>query len=428
MADNLCRDTGNVNGGTMRHLSSESGFDDISPTGRISPDRAGAARREDSRMADVDLQAIIGPRKYVQGRGVLQTIGPQVADLGKDALVIADDNVWGLVGKKLERSFKGAKVRLVKEVFGGEASHPEIDRMAQAAKKAKAAVVVGVGGGKTLDAAKAVGHQIGGSWVTVPTVASTDAPTSALSVIYTDDGIFQEYVFFPRNPDLVLVDTELCANAPYRYLVSGMGDALATWVEARATAEARKSTMAGGAPTMAALALARLCWDTLLSYGFLARHAAEQHVVTPALEKVVEANTLLSGVGFESGGLAAAHAIHNGLTALPQTHHYMHGEKVNFGTLTQFALEDRPTKEINEFVGFCMSVGLPTTLEDLDLGGVAKAELMAVAKAATAPGETIHNMPFSVTPQMVVDAMIAADSYARAYEQQSGQLPAGRAP
>jgi glycerol dehydrogenase len=83
-----------------------------------------------------------------------------------------------------------------------------------------------------------------------------------------------------------------------------MGDALATWVEARATAEARKSTMAGGMPTMAGLALAKLSWDTLIDYGFSARQAAQQHVVTPALEKVVEANTLLSGLGFESGGLA----------------------------------------------------------------------------------------------------------------------------
>jgi glycerol dehydrogenase len=376
-------------------------------------------------MADVDAQAIIGPRKYVQGRGVLRTIGTYVGELGTDALVIADDNVWSLIGEKLDKSFKDANVRVTKEVFGGECSQREVERLAQAASKAKASVVVGVGGGKTLDTAKAAGHQAGSSWVTAPTVASTDAPTSALSVVYTDDGVFQEYVFFPRNPDLVLVDTELCANAPYRFLVSGMGDALATWVEARATAEARKSTMAGGAPTMAALALAKLCWDTLLSYGFLARHAAEQHVVTPALEKVVEANTLLSGLGFESGGLAAAHAVHNGLTALPQTHHFMHGEKVNFGTLTQFALEDRPTREINEFVAFCTSVGLPTTLEDLDLGKAGKDELMAVAKAATASGETIHNMPFKVTPQMVVDAMIAADSYARADKQQAAQQPAG---
>jgi glycerol dehydrogenase len=337
-------------------------------------------------MAELASQALIGPRKYIQGRGVMGSVGEHVGDLGKDAFVIADENVWGLVGSTVEGSLRGAEVNLIKEVFGGD--------------------------------------KAGLPWATAPTVASTDAPTSALAVIYTDDGVFEEYMFFPHNPDLVLVDTQLAANAPYRFLVSGMGDALATWLEARATAEARKSTMAGGAPTMAALALAKLCWDTLISYGFLARQAAEQHVVTPALEKVVEANTLLSGLGFESGGLAAAHAVHNGLTALPETHHFMHGEKVNFGTLTQLALEDRPTEEINDVIAFCMSVGLPTTLAELDLGQAGKDELLTVAKAATVSGETIHNMPFAVTADMVVDAMVAADAFSRAYQVQSGRQPA----
>ena len=355
---------------------------------------------------------------------MLASLGSHVAEIGKQPLVIADENVWKLAGDKLAASFSDAGVEFRREVFGGVCSHREIDRITEVARKGSADIVVGVGGGTTLDTAKAAGHQAGIAWATVPTVASTDAPTSALSVVYTDEGVFEEYVFFPHNPDLVLVDTEMCANAPYRFLVSGMGDALATWVEARATAEARKSTMAGGLPTMAGLALARLCWDTLIDYGFSARQAAQQHVVTPALEKVVEANTLLSGLGFESGGLAAAHAVHNGLTALPQLHHFMHGEKVNFGTLTQFALEDRPTREFNEFVSFCMSVGLPTTFADLDLGTVSREELETVAKAATAPGETIHNMPFAVTPGMVVDAMVAADAYSRAYLHESGHQPA----
>jgi glycerol dehydrogenase len=376
-------------------------------------------------MAETEaVQSLIAPRRYIQGRGVVASIGKHVAEIGRQPLLIVDENVWKLAGDTLSSSFKEAGVDVRREVFGGVCSHREIDRITEVARASGADVAVGVGGGTTLDTAKAVGHQAGIAWVTVPTVASTDAPTSALSVVYTDDGVFEEYVFFPHNPDLVLVDTELCAGAPFRFLVSGMGDALATWVEARATAESRKSTMAGGMPTMAGLALAKLSWDTLIAYGFSARQAAQQHVVTPALEKVVEANTLLSGLGFESGGLAAAHAVHNGLTALPQTHHFMHGEKVNFGTLTQFALEDRPTREFNEFVSFCMSVGLPTTLADLDLANVSREELLTVAKAATIPGETIHNMPFSVTSTMVVDAMVAADSYARAYQHESGQQAA----
>jgi glycerol dehydrogenase len=245
----------------------------------------------------------------------------------------------------------------------------------------------------------------------VPTVASTDAPTSALSVVYTDDGAFEEYRFFPHNPDVVIVDTEIAANAPYRFLVSGMGDALATWVEARAASQARATTMAGGVATMAGLALARLCWDTLLAYGPAAREAARHHVVTAALEKTVEANTLLSGLGFESGGLAAAHAVHNGLTAVPHTHAMMHGEKVNFSA------------EIDDLVAFSVTVGLPATLTEIGLGEADLETLSTVARAATVPGETIHNMPFTVTAKMTLDAMVAADAYAMSYRERHGVGP-----
>ena len=161
---------------------------------------------------------------------------------------------------------------------------------------------------------------------------------------------------------------------------------------------------------MTALQLARLCYETLIDYGLAAKLAVERQALTPAVEKVIEANTLLSGLGFESGGLAAAHSIHNGLTVLETTHHFYHGEKVAFGTISQLLLEDRPMDEVEEVVDFCISVGLPVTLEELDIGNVSREELRRVAEAACAPGETIHNMPFEVQPAMVLDAMLAADA------------------
>lgn len=244
-------------------------------------------------------------------------------------------------------------------------------------------------------------------------------------MVYDDDGAFLEYRFFGRNPDAVLVDTTIIAQAPVRFLVAGIGDGLSTFFEADASSTTRKPTMAGGPPLLAATTLARLCYDTLLENGLAARQACEHRVVTPALERVIQANTLLSGLGFESGGLAAAHSIHNGLTVLHETHDYWHGEKVAFGVIALLVLEGREHELVNEVVDFCLRVGLPVTLGDI--GVEADPETLGpVAEAACAEGETIHNEPFPVTPDMVVASMLAADAIGaerRASIERTTELP-----
>jgi glycerol dehydrogenase len=138
-------------------------------------------------------------------------------------------------------------------------------------------------------------------------------------------------------------------------------------------------------------------------------------VVTPAVERLIEANTLLSGLGFESSGLAAAHAIHNGLTAVPETHSFLHGEKVAFGVLTQLVLEGAPSTEIEEVLLFCSRVGLPVTLGGLGLAGATRDTVAKIAARAVAKGETIHNEPFEVDAVMVADALVAADCLGREF-------------
>ena len=294
--------------------------------------------------------------------------------------------------------------------FGGECSHREIEDVKEAAQRARAAVVVGAGGGKVLDTARAVAAELGLPVVNCPTVASSDAPCSALSVLYNDKGVVVDYRVYARNPDLVLVDTKVIACAPPRLLVAGMGDALATLFEARTAVEGHVKNMRGGASTRSALALAELCYRTLIDDGVDALAATENQAVTPALERVVEANTLLSGLGFESSGLAAAHSVHNGLTVVPGTHSYYHGEKVAFGTLVQLVLEGKPRAMIEEVLNFCREVGLPISLADVGLPSCEPDLLERVAKRAVAKGETIHNEPFQVQPAMVFDAIRAADA------------------
>lgn len=364
----------------------------------------------DVQNAEGSMTAVfISPRRYVQGRGALSKLGEELGRLeARRPLILRDAVVAGILGDALG-GIEGAFV----VDFRGQCSPEEIDRVAALARGEGADAVAGVGGGKALDVAKAVAYPEKMPLIIVPTVASTDSPTSSLAVIYSEEGEYQGTNFYERNPDCVLVDTEIVARAPVRFLVAGMGDALSTYVEAEAAVRTGAKTLSGGTPTEAALAITRLCYDLVMKHGMAARAAAEQGAVTPSVEKVVEANTLLSGLGFESGGVSAAHAFHNGLTILPDTHHCMHGEKVAFGIICQLMLEGRPDAEAEEVVDFCLKVGLPVTLADLGLGNASRDDLEKAAKRASDPGELIHNEPFEVRPGTVLDAMLAADAFGR---------------
>ena len=152
--------------------------------------------------------------------------------------------------------------------------------------------------------------------------------------------------------------------------------------------------------------------------GVSAAIAAEEKVCTKAVENVIEANTYLSGIGFESGGLAGAHAIHNGLTVIKETHEMYHGEKVAFGTLVQLVLENADMEEIEEVLEFCQAVGLPTTLSELGIQEVNQEEIMEVARLAAAEGDTLGNMPFAVTAEDVYAAIMAADALGRCFTEE----------
>ncbi|NLJ34010.1 MAG: glycerol dehydrogenase [Firmicutes bacterium] len=357
------------------------------------------------------LRALISPGRYVQGAGALGKFGTYAAPLGEKALLIGSRSALKQGGDQLSAGLGGITALPVE--FAGEASKKEIKRLQEKGQAEGVDFIIGFGGGKAIDTAKAVAHYSGLPVAIIPSIAATDAPTSALSVIYSEEGVFEEYLPLPRNPDLVLVDTSLIARAPVRFLVSGMGDALATKFEAEATSRGRRSTLAGGTPTDGALSLANLCYETLVEYGPAAKAAAAQQAVSPALERIVEANTLLSGIGFESGGLAAAHAIHNGFTALGETDSIFHGEKVAFATIAQLILEDQPMDLIEEVICFCQNVGLPTSLAQLGIKEIVPEDIMRVAQGATAEGETIHNEPFPVTAPMVYNAILSADALGR---------------
>ncbi len=361
---------------------------------------------------------LICPSKYIQGINELQNIAAHVSAIGKNFYIMVSESGLRRVKETLEMSFSKTDAKVFYQVFNGECSQNEIKRHKELMQQAGCDAVIGIGGGKILDTAKALAYYANTSVAIVPTIASTDAPTSALSVIYTDDGLFESYLFLPRNPDVVLLDTKIISKAPARLLVAGMGDALATYFEARTSIAASANNFANAKPTNAAVTLAKLCYEILIADGLKAKVAIEANVLTKSVENIIEANTLLSGLGFESCGLAASHSVHNGFTALEECHHLYHGEKVAFGVLTQLVLENADLSELEEVIHFCMSVGLPTTLAEMGIQEINQEKIMKVATLACAEGETIHNTVGGVTPEAVYAAILAADAMGKYYKNQ----------
>ena len=375
-------------------------------------------------------KAYICPTKYVQGEDEIKNIGYFVKTFGESALLIAHPDDAARVREKLQESAEKFGVTFVETGFRGECSREEVARLQALSKEKNCSCTIGLGGGKAIDTAKCVAQ--GEALIIVPTIAATDAPTSHSAVLYHEDGAFDDYAYFKQSPSVVMIDTTVVAGAPVRFLVSGMGDALSTYFEARANVRSFANINAGlpcgyreglcgsAKGTKAAFALATLCYETLLADGVKAKAACEAKVVTPALENIIEANILLSGIGFESGGLAAAHAIHDGLTILPGTHHSFHGEKVAFGTLAQLVLENAPMEEIEEVLDFCLAIGLPVCLADIGVESISKEELTAVAEKACIPEESIYAMPFPITVDGVAAAIETADRLGAAYKAKRG--------
>ena len=385
----------------------------MAPQGKIAHDLV---------FSSVMPSVFCSPGRYTQGPGVTAQLCAEMEGLGLGgpALIVTSPHPRRALETTWKTAFGDAHTPFEVHQFGGECTDAEVAAIASVAKAAGSATIIGAGGGKVLDSARAAAADLQRPFVSCPTIASTDAPCSAVAVIYDASGVCVRGRNLPRNPALVLVDTQVIAQAPVRTLIAGIGDALSTMFEAKACVRSGAPNLRGGSCTLAALALAELCYRTLLADAVQAVADARTHTLTPALERIIEANTLLSGLGFESAGLAAAHGVHNGLTVVPGARAFMHGEKVAFGVLVQLMLEQADVATVDEVLGLCQSVGLPMSLAEIGCRDLSGDMLARVAARSTIPGEWTHNEPFPVTAKMVEAAILAADERGRTFARRPG--------
>lgn len=366
-------------------------------------------------------RVFVSPARYVQGPGVLDDLGRHLSILpARRVALLMSARGHRSEGRRIAAALASAGIECEARIFGGECSLEEIGAQASALADAEVDTVVGSGGGKCVDAAKAIAHRLGVPVVIAPTLASNDAPCSAVSVLYSSEGVSTGVEFYPANPAFVVVDTAIVAAAPERYLVAGMGDAMATWYEARVCLENEAAmTTLGARPTLASSAIGEVCARTLFERGAAAARAVREDRVDGALEAIVEANTLLSGLGFESGGLAAAHGVAQSLTAVPEVHaNHLHGEMVAIGTLVQLVLEAK-TDEARRVATFFAGVGLPVHLGQISLAAD-DAEALETIVEGTLAFPFIGNLPKPATAEAIRAAVAGADRLGRAVADAEG--------
>lgn len=348
------------------------------------------------------------PGRYIQGPGVVDQLPLLLAEFGSSAAMIVAD---AFVRDMLCVAYPSLSA-LAWFPFAGECTAAEVERIVQAFQARRCDLIVGAGGGKSIDAAKGAQIMLNCRAFIVPTVASTDAPTSRVAVLYSEDHRLAEVRNMRANPDVVLVDSALLVKAPRRYFVSGLGDALSKRFEGAQCVAAGGLNFYRGRQTQLATVIANACFDTLMADTTAALAAVEAGVPDAAFERILEATILLSGLAFENGGLSVAHSLTRGLSAVPAIHGCLHGEEVAFGLLVQLLLEHEHTRAtLDQLLPYYRLTGLPTSLQAL---GLPAAELEPaarhIAEVTVASSPHLKHFPRRLEVDELARAIVAASA------------------
>lgn len=332
------------------------------------------------------IKTIGFPGRYIQGPEAISHLPALLSEFEvKSPVIVMDDIVRAAAGDAIVSPLREAGMMPNILRFPGECSTETISMLALEIDATRDDVIIGFGGGKTIDTAKALSKVHNLRLIIVPTIASNDSPTSRLIVLYDAQHRVAGVEILTRNPDVVLVDTSIIARAPARFFAAGLGDALSKKFEAKQCYLAGGKNFFGTQSMATARLLADRCYDTILEFGLPALIHLKQHGTPDEnVERAIEASVLLSGLGFESGGLSISHALTRGFTAHAAMSQYLHGELVAFGSIVQLFAENRPMEEIHSHARFCQSIDLPVTLAQLGAPNASQDDIMEMATLTTA--------------------------------------------
>lgn len=351
------------------------------------------------------------PAQYVSQSGVIRQAGAYLAPFAKNVLLSGGRKALRAVGDTLKESLKREGIRFHVHRFSGESTEANVERLMDAAKRSGAEAIVAIGGGKSIDTAKMAADRCGIPVACIPTIAATCAATTPMAIIYNEQGEYLSNYYLRSNPLLVLVDPAVIIRAPEKYLVSGILDALAKWYEGSASmARAENADLFD----RAALALAQTLNTWMKRQAAAALQAIRSRQENDALLDVINLNIYYAGViqslGVKNVRNGIAHATHNGLTVLHESHRLTHGVKVGYGIAVQLFLLNNGDAELRETYEFFQSIGFLPSFREMRLPFNEETVHKVAEKTIRDP--LMASAPFNeITKEQLVEAMQRVESF-----------------
>ncbi|WP_172355154.1 iron-containing alcohol dehydrogenase family protein [Pseudolactococcus insecticola] len=349
----------------------------------------------------MDLTAEVRPgaNRYMAGAGVLLDLTDYLAEFETVAVITGEKSY------DVFQSYMPEKLPYQVFRYDGSASDEDAARLATAIGHADA--VVGIGGGRVMDTAKLTAEVLHSDLVLVPTIISNCAPYTPVTAVYNPDHSFKRIGGQIRASFLTIVDYQFLLQTPHDYFIAGIGDTVAKWYEieglTRHLSDDEKTAF-----IRLGIASAREILAILLASSDQAIADLTSQKLSAAFGNITDAIIGLSGTvgGFAGlyGRTAGAHAVHNGMTLLPETHPILHGAKVAYGVLVQLAYTN-DFDEIRKLLPFYQKINLPIRLSQLAITNTDRGHLREMATFSASDFESFKLLDESITADKVMDAI-----------------------
>ena len=310
------------------------------------------------------------PRLIVVGEKNINDIGSFLKSLKniKKVSLVSGNNVKKIVQNKIESSLSASKIQMVWHLAETNDKR-SIKKIEQNVGKSKSELIVGVGGGRSVDIAKIIGFNLDLPFVSIPTSASHDGIASPFVSIKGN----KPHSVVATAPLGVFVDVDIIKKAPKKLLASGCGDLIAKITAVRDWQLGRDKTGEYYGRYSADLAL--MSAKILMEHS--SRFSKKGLDVREVVEALISAGVASCIAGSSRPCSGAEHLFSHAVDKL-EPGIGLHGEKCGIGAIMIAKLQGQDWRKI---VKTLKSVGAPTTAKEIGLKSKVLAKALTIAQS-----------------------------------------------